>query len=371
MNNTVRRFQKMYYVYRFLDKNKSVIYVGKTKQSLETRFRGHQHLPAECYAMTYQIEYIKCSTESDMSIKEIYYINLYQNNPMFFNLLDLTEAPKSVRFNDKWVLYTGSLPPQFSNSVNYTQGYTSKKEAHFNLDGSVSKKVTNKKVGVSSYVESLSNDEVDLMANYLVSRIKNAENRNQEQIWLRNLVMFILGINLPLKTPDFLKLKYKDVFDVTDCPKSITMQLARLHRDEEVCVPLRNIVKTALLVYREKFDLCYAENAEDYLFMSRKHQAISSASWWRILSEAAVDLNLSKNIGAESLRKTYCLNIYQLADDKINALVFIEKLSATSMFSNVIEYLNLSDGNVDFEYYFGEHFALCRVDIGRELAFLN
>ena len=79
----------MYYVYRFLDKKKNIIYVGKSKQELELRFRGHTHLPDECYNLVYKIEYIKCTTESDMTIKEVYYINKYRNNSdQFFNILD-------------------------------------------------------------------------------------------------------------------------------------------------------------------------------------------------------------------------------------------------------------------------------------------
>lgn len=35
----------MYYVYRFLDKSKNIIYIGKSKQELEQRFKGHHHLP--------------------------------------------------------------------------------------------------------------------------------------------------------------------------------------------------------------------------------------------------------------------------------------------------------------------------------------
>ena len=94
---------KMYYVYRFLDKAKNIIYVGKSKQELEQRFRGHSHLPSECYDLVYKIEYIECKTESDMSIKEIYYINKYKNNEhYYFNVLDMTELPDSVDFNDKW-----------------------------------------------------------------------------------------------------------------------------------------------------------------------------------------------------------------------------------------------------------------------------
>ena len=79
----------MYYVYRFVDKENNIFYVGKSKQALEQRFRGHLHLPKECYELVYKIEYVECITESDMSIKEIYYINKYRNNSIFFNIFVL------------------------------------------------------------------------------------------------------------------------------------------------------------------------------------------------------------------------------------------------------------------------------------------
>ena len=111
---------KMYYVYRFLDKKKNVIYVGKTKHDLEIRFAHHSHLPNECYAMVHKIEFVLCKTESDMSIKEIYYINKYKSDEhYFFNVLDITESPKSVEFDDKWKMYRGPLPSQFSRSLNF------------------------------------------------------------------------------------------------------------------------------------------------------------------------------------------------------------------------------------------------------------
>lgn len=125
----------MYYVYRFLDKSKNVIYVGKSKQDLEQRFRGHLHLPDECYDLVYKIEYIECSTESDMSIKEIYYINKYRNENFYFNVLDIAELPTSVVFNDKWKMYKGPLGAHFHKSINYKKGYTSEKQIRYNKDG--------------------------------------------------------------------------------------------------------------------------------------------------------------------------------------------------------------------------------------------
>ena len=130
----------MFYVYRFLDESKNIIYVGKSKQELETRFTGHLHLPTECYGMVHIIEYIVCSTESDMSIKEIYYINKYRSSKYnFFNILDTTELPKSVEFDDEWEMYNGPLPSHFSNSVNYKNRYTSQREIKYNKDGTINK----------------------------------------------------------------------------------------------------------------------------------------------------------------------------------------------------------------------------------------
>ena len=206
----------MYYVYRFLDKSQNVIYVGKSKQDLEVRFAGYLHLPNECYAMVHKIQFISCKTESDMSIKEIYYINKYKSTEhYFFNVLDTTEVPQSVEFDDKWKMYRGPLPAHFSRSINFKKGYTTQKEVRYNKDGTVNQTKSHKEKGISSYVEALTTDEVDLMVDYMINEINIADNANQEQIRFRNLVMFVLSLNLPLKSNEFLILKYKDLFDDT------------------------------------------------------------------------------------------------------------------------------------------------------------
>ena len=64
-------------VYRFLDKDEKIIYVGKTKQ-LNNRMRGHKHLPDTCYKECRWIEYIQFKNESEMGIAEIYFINKYK-----------------------------------------------------------------------------------------------------------------------------------------------------------------------------------------------------------------------------------------------------------------------------------------------------
>lgn len=69
------------YVYRFIDGNKKVIYVGKTN-NLDKRYVQHfnknGHLPKECYKSVWKIEYIKVDSELNALLLETYYINKYR-----------------------------------------------------------------------------------------------------------------------------------------------------------------------------------------------------------------------------------------------------------------------------------------------------
>ena len=357
----------MYYVYRFLDESQNVIYVGKSKQELETRFIAHSHLPIECYAMVNKIEFIACSTESDMSIKEIYYINKYKNSEhYFFNILDTTELPQSVFFNDDWEMYRGPLPAQFSNSINFTQGYTTLREARYNKDGSINKRKQNKEKGISSFVDGLTKDEVDLVINYLINELNEAKNNNQEQIRFRNLVMFVLGVNLPLKTSDFLSLKYKDLFDENDCVKPLKLKLGRFQQEETISIPLKSVVSKTLYAYACKFNLSYKNNAEDDLCQSREHQIITAIAWGSIIKRTVKAIGIEKNVGAETIRKTYGFNVYTHSSNKLNALLFLGKLWGEIREVKLIKYLGLADEeDVDFEYYLGEGFSLGDVDLSK------
>lgn len=71
----------LYYVYRFLNKDLKVIYVGRTN-SMDKRmyqhFRQKGNLPAEGYESVHRVDFIECKTHNDMKIKELYYIGKYR-----------------------------------------------------------------------------------------------------------------------------------------------------------------------------------------------------------------------------------------------------------------------------------------------------
>ena len=78
------------YVYRFLNSDDKIIYIGKAKD-LKSRFSSHNHLPKECYIERIKIQYVKLSNSDEASIYERYLINKispkyntqYNNNSSF------------------------------------------------------------------------------------------------------------------------------------------------------------------------------------------------------------------------------------------------------------------------------------------------
>lgn len=67
-------------VYRFLDKNGKILYVGSTTQALNLRLGQHNcgHLCDCCKKSTVKVEYIVFPTIMDIRVAELYFINKYQ-----------------------------------------------------------------------------------------------------------------------------------------------------------------------------------------------------------------------------------------------------------------------------------------------------
>ena len=108
------------YVYRFIDGNKKVIYVGKTN-NLDKRYVQHfsknGHLSKDCYNSVWKIEYIKVDSEINALLLETYYINKYRPK---YNKLNKTYKATSLKdvnlkeIKDNWRTYkivNGNLNP--------------------------------------------------------------------------------------------------------------------------------------------------------------------------------------------------------------------------------------------------------------------
>lgn len=115
------------YIYKFIDINGNVIYIGKTN-NLKTRISNHLstkgHLPKKCYKEIYKIEFLIVSSDVLMDIKELYYINLYKPK---FNSIHKYNSPSFIISdftNDKWVNYDDFD----SDEINYIKQLKSSQE---------------------------------------------------------------------------------------------------------------------------------------------------------------------------------------------------------------------------------------------------
>ena len=101
-------------VYRFLNKDGEVIYIGKAT-NLKNRISNHSHLEESCYKEVEKLEYIELQNTDEMSIYERYLIN--KHNPKY-NIEFKNNASFSFELPEKeWKVYTGNIFKGVKNKV--------------------------------------------------------------------------------------------------------------------------------------------------------------------------------------------------------------------------------------------------------------
>lgn len=105
---------KQYCLYKIYSEN-CLLYIGRTKQPLQTRLHGHffkkpMHREINIDCVT-KIEYALFPTEADMNVYEVYLINLLKpplnrddkaKDALTIKLPDVEFAPFECRLMDKW-----------------------------------------------------------------------------------------------------------------------------------------------------------------------------------------------------------------------------------------------------------------------------
>ena len=88
--------EQKFYLYRFLDKNNNILYIGRTnnirRRILTEHFTSKTHLRKECYLQTQRVEFAEFSNESEQVAYEAILIN--QNKPPYN-----TQFKDDVSFN--------------------------------------------------------------------------------------------------------------------------------------------------------------------------------------------------------------------------------------------------------------------------------
>lgn len=215
-----------------------------------------------------------------------------------------------------------------------------------------------KKPPVSTKMECLYNEEqIKRVYKTFVDKVKAATTLNKEKVAMRNLTMYICGINIGLRGEDFCGLKWNQVFDQDwNIKKKETFVPEKTTKKDEY----GNILKRKLITLRYDSDFRMAitnwynwlakhgENLEldDYIFPSNKNECITEKSWYKIMESTRKEVGIKQKIGTHGLRKTYGHSYYLAAKDKSQALVQLMMIFGHSDMRITLAYICISDEEI-------------------------
>ena len=165
-----------------------------------------------------------------------------------------------------------------------------------------------------------------------IEKVKNVLRKNE----MRDLLLFVFGINTGLRISDILKLKCADVRgkDFVEIIEQKTKKYKRFPLTKE----LRNLIK----FYLE------GKSSQLYLFESRTSingvkRPISRVQAYRIISCACLKAGIKDTIGTHTLRKTFGYHFYQEHKD-IGLLQYIFNHSSQQV---TLLYIGITQDIVD------------------------
>ncbi|MCG7408796.1 tyrosine-type recombinase/integrase [Paenibacillus sp. ACRRX] len=122
---------------------------------------------------------------------------------------------------------------------------------------------------------------------------------------VRDLLLFVLGINTGISLLDLLNLTVQDVWDGEHAKQFLYIKDEKTGEEKDYY--LNNKVGEILSEYLSNADWKF----EDYLFKSKKDsRPITRQQAYRIINHSAREVGISEKIGTHTLRKTFGYHAY-------------------------------------------------------------
>jgi len=122
---------------------------------------------------------------------------------------------------------------------------------------------------------------------------------------VRDLLLFVLGINTGISLLDLLNLTVQDVWDGQNAKQFLYIKDEKT--GEEKAYYLNGKIGEILTEYLSNINW----KPEDYLFKSKKDcRPITRQQAYRIINHAAREVGISEKIGTHTLRKTFGYHAY-------------------------------------------------------------
>jgi len=165
-----------------------------------------------------------------------------------------------------------------------------------------------------------------------IEKMKKALNGNK-----RDLLLFIMGINVGLRISDLIKLTVGDVLKQT-------LTIKEDKTDKTRTIEINDATRKAIDEYLNTRD--YKEN--EFLFKSRKgeNKAIGRVEAWQILNDAADRAKLNINIGTHTLRKTFGYWAYKQGID----ITLLQQIFNHSTPKITLRYIGITQDDVKNVY---------------------
>lgn len=186
----------MYYIYRFLDNNQNVLYIGKSVnvyKRINQHFGGEGHLPEECYMNCSSIEIIEYENPLEMDIGEIFFINKYKPK---YNTISKYDAnyKLDITINEDWKFLDFEM-----NKIKYN--YLKFKESSLKIIIDELKELKKEQMvlgekisNIEKTLEKYSNYNIIIPKLNEINKIDENEYKHFEQV-LKNLYYMVLDEN--------------------------------------------------------------------------------------------------------------------------------------------------------------------------------
>lgn len=189
---------------------------------------------------------------------------------------------------------------------------------------------------------------------YEVSAFKNKKEIEKIKQFLlgkknkRDYALFVLGINIGLRTQDLLALKIKDVSKDKNTIKK-KVQVIEQKTDKIREFEINDSAATALKLYLSSLP---TYDPEQWLFPSRKgSEALTVDAVRGIIKDVCKELNIKGNYGAHSLRKTFGYWVYvSRVQQNPLVLVTLQKMFNHSTQATTLRYIGIDSTEISNIY---------------------
>lgn len=190
-------------------------------------------------------------------------------------------------------------------------------------------------------------EDVLAMQDYFKNRMDTATNEEDKQINGRNLLMWIMGINLGLRASDLLSLKWGEIlYDDGTFQKGIRRTEQKTEKFKTFF--LNSYVIEAVTYYINEFHPNL--DKDEYVFSSRKSGHIDVDTACRVIKDAAKECGIKVNVGTHTMRKTFGYHWYTAHQNDVKALNKLQNLFNHSSELVTLKYIGMEDEENE-QYY--------------------